>query len=266
MRFPFSHGSSTSNKPSGQRSTTWLTQRRWLRLILVILIAFGLRAAYGWDAAAEDHAHVKLIHAVPDLGPVDLLVDGAIVRGDVAYGTAPDFVSVPPGSHAVSVARSGDQATMLLTEQQTFPTGHAFEIVLVEHEGDLTLTAFPVDQSEMPTDFARYRFVYAAATGASIDIVTASGDQIAEALTPLAATAYIEAPEGPARFAVRESGESTTLLDVPEARLVAGTVYDVVLMRAANGRLTVVLVTAPSRTPMEASPEAHPGSARDEAP
>lgn len=235
--------------------------RSWtVRLAAALLIAIWLPAPL--VGAAADQAQVKLLNTAPGVGPVDLVVDGATARGDVASGTAPDFVRISAGPRNVSIVRSGGGGATLLSADETFAAGKAFELVLLEQGGKLALKVYPVDLSAIARGKARYRFIHAAADAPAIDVLARGGARVAAGLAPLASTGYAVVAEGPARFSVVRAGSTDMRLDTPEARLVAGTVYDFVVIPAEGGRLALLLVTAPSETLYpQASPAASPAAA-----
>lgn len=58
---------------------------------------------------AEDEAEIRFVHASPDAGPVDILVDGEPLLEDVGFGDASDYVAVPPGDYDVAIESDGQE-------------------------------------------------------------------------------------------------------------------------------------------------------------
>jgi hypothetical protein len=219
-----------------------------VRLLIVVML-FACAISTGGVATGEDQAQIKLINAVPGLGPVDIFVDGAEVQGDVAFGTATNFVRITPGTKEVTIRRAGDSDELLLSGERTFSPDATDELILVDHNATLQLIRFAVDLSAMSAGETRFRVVLATDDLPAAEVLGREGQLLSTNLAALMATDYVEVPEGIQQLAIRVANEQTDRLVFPETRLIAGTVYDFVVMSQADGSLAVTLVSASSITP-----------------
>ena len=64
-------------------------------------------------AAATGQARLRVIHASPDAGPVDILVNGQIVLSNVPFGAISNYLSVPAGTYTVQVNAAGTSTTAI---------------------------------------------------------------------------------------------------------------------------------------------------------
>jgi len=64
-------------------------------------------------AAATGQARLRVIHASPDAGPVDILVNGQVVLSNVAFGAISNYLSVPAGTYTVQVNATGTSTTAI---------------------------------------------------------------------------------------------------------------------------------------------------------
>lgn len=64
----------------------------------------------------EDAAEARFVHASPNAGAVDILVDGVAVLEDVEFGDVSDYQTVPPGEREVEVEADGDVVLSLTRE------------------------------------------------------------------------------------------------------------------------------------------------------
>jgi uncharacterized protein DUF4397 len=76
-----------------------------------------------------DQAELRLLHATPALGPVDVEVAGVTVIHSVAYGTASSLVQVPGGQQHL-VVRTGNQ--ILGELDQTLSSQHVNSVVVAD--------------------------------------------------------------------------------------------------------------------------------------
>lgn len=64
----------------------------------------------------EDMAEASFVHASPNAGPVDIIVDGVAVLEDVEFGDVSNYQAVPPGEREVEV-QADDDAVLSLTRE-----------------------------------------------------------------------------------------------------------------------------------------------------
>ena len=63
--------------------------------------------------APNGQARLRVIHASPDAGPVDILVNGQVVLSNVAFGTISRYLTVPAGTYMVQVNAAGTTTTAI---------------------------------------------------------------------------------------------------------------------------------------------------------
>src|SRR6266487_3078253 len=72
--------------------------------LLTLLLLFGTQAL---PVSAESPSFVRLVNASPDVGIVDIFVDGAGFLHNAQYGSVTDYLQLPAGHHRVQVALIG---------------------------------------------------------------------------------------------------------------------------------------------------------------
>ncbi|TMB56400.1 MAG: DUF4397 domain-containing protein [Chloroflexi bacterium] len=70
-----------------------------LRIVGAAVTAIALLVSLSGAASAASHTAVRLWNVIGTKQTVDLLIDGAVVLHDVAYGTVTDRVEIAAGSH-----------------------------------------------------------------------------------------------------------------------------------------------------------------------
>jgi hypothetical protein len=56
---------------------------------------------------------LRVIHASPDAGPVDILANGAVVLSNVPFGTISSYLTIPAGTYAIQVNVAGTTTTAI---------------------------------------------------------------------------------------------------------------------------------------------------------
>jgi len=100
---------------------------------------------------AEGQARVRVIHASPDAGAVDIGVKGSednIFEG-VDFRDATDYVVVDAGDYALEVRPGGEDMTVALETDATFEEGVTYDLVALGRPEDQTLTLLTL-MAEVP--------------------------------------------------------------------------------------------------------------------
>jgi hypothetical protein len=89
--------------------------------------------------AVAGEARFRAINAGPEVGRPDVRVGGRVVAEKLAYGSATDYVQVPPGTHDVTATRAGGAGGALAVERSVpLTVGTATTAVIVGSGGERT--------------------------------------------------------------------------------------------------------------------------------
>jgi hypothetical protein len=88
---------------------------------------------------ATDRAKVRVIHASPDAGPVDVLSGDTVVITNVAFGAASEFIEVAAGTISVKVNQTGTTTTLLGPIDLTVSGGQIITVIARGKNADKTL-------------------------------------------------------------------------------------------------------------------------------
>src|SRR5947209_4649383 len=98
--------------------------------ILALLACFLLQNTA--SAAADGMAFVRVVHASPAAGTVDVYVDGGKLLSNFAFGTVTGYVSVPAGSHKIQVAPAGAGiAASVITQTASVEAGVPYTVAAI---------------------------------------------------------------------------------------------------------------------------------------
>ncbi len=206
----------------------------------------------------EGDACVNIIHASPDAPGVDVYVNGELALENLEFGAASGWVALPAGEHQVQVTATGGAADDAVIDAMVeLEAGAAYEVTAVGLLADIAPVIYQTDLSELGEDEARIKVVHASPDVAGVDVAVTGGDVLIENLEFPAASEALVVPAGTYDLEVRPSGTEDVALPLPGVVLEAGMVYTVYAIgQAADGTLTVLVVTSTTVAPDMASPSA----------
>ena len=211
----------------------------------------------------ETDSCLRVIHAAPDAGPVDVYIGQAPIAQGLEFGAASTFTAAPNGEQQLRIVPAGgpvDQPIIDMTQGLT--AGSAAQIVVSGLSEDLQATIAGVDLRPLPQNQARVRAVHASPDLDAIDVAAAGGPTPFQGIGFRSQSGYVVFDAGTYSFQLRESGQNTLLLEALDVPIDVGMVYDIVAIgQSENGTLQMMILTAsagvlagPSATPIAATP------------
>ncbi|MBA2285338.1 MAG: DUF4397 domain-containing protein [Ktedonobacteraceae bacterium] len=84
--------------------------------VLAVLVFFGVQPLRA-SARSEGNAFIRIVHASPDVGIVDVFVDGNRLLSSFQFATVTGYVPLPAGSHRIQVALIGTGVNAAVMER-----------------------------------------------------------------------------------------------------------------------------------------------------
>jgi hypothetical protein len=198
----------------------------------------------GLKGGVED-ACVRVVHAAPGTGPVDVYVNDSPVAQGVTFGTSTNFVVLPSGDgRKVQVTTAGKAPGDgdLLDADIDLDGRGASEVVVTGDPDDLKATTAKLDLSPLPGGQGRLRIIHASTDAESVDIAIADGQKLFEGVDFRDVTDYKTIDAGTYKLQVKK-GDTIALTG--DATLDAGMVYDTIVVgRTADNTLALLILAA----------------------
>lgn len=238
-------------------------------LPLVTPVATACSQILGLGQATD--SCLRVIHAAPDAGLVDVHVGAAVIAQGLEFGATSTFTAAPNGLQPVRVVPAGEPVDPAIVDEQAIvdmtqdlTAGSAAQLVLSGLGEDLQATVAGVDLRALPQNQARVRVVHASPDLEAIDVAVAAGPTPFQGIAFPSQSGYVVFDAGPYAFQLRERGSDTLLLEALDVPIAPGMVYDLfVIGQSENGTVQMVMLDAtagvlsgPSATPIAATPGA----------
>ncbi|HET9660979.1 MAG TPA: DUF4397 domain-containing protein [Thermomicrobiales bacterium] len=226
-----------------------------LAVALAFLLSLALAAVTPQLSLAqnptETDASVRFVHASPDAPAVDVIVDGAVVASDLAFGQATDALSVSPDEHQLQIVPTGQDASSAVVDTTLDPDSGTTYIVAVSGLlKDIEAKVYDVHKDDLDTGQSRLRLINLSPEDTSVDFYVTGGDELFDDLDFGTASDYTDLDTGSYDFEVRPHDQETASLSIPGFEVGDGNAYDLLLIgAAADNTLSVVPLTTPVSTP-----------------
>lgn len=217
-----------------------LIRRFSMVLGLFALVAVSLLQAE--PAFADSNAFVRVIHASPEAGAVEVFVDGKKLLPDFKFGTVTDYVAVAAGAHKIEVAPTGQPASAAVISQSvSVDAGVPYTVAAIGTKASgFSLQAF-VDENRTTADKAKVRVYHLSPDAGPVDVAT-GGNKVITGLDYKQASAYLMVPAGSYTFDVTATEANATVQT--SASLKSGVVTSVFAIGLLKGNPKLQFVAA----------------------
>jgi hypothetical protein len=208
-----------------------------------------LVSSAGGAAAQSNEAAIRVVHTSPDVGTIDVWIDGKATFNGMKLGTFTDATTVAAGSHDVAIVpKGGALDTAVLKSTIELTAGAAYEVAIVDTKDKLAIQLYSVDLSPVAEGVARTRFIHTSPDAPNIDAAIVDGPQLGSGLAFLDAGDNVDVNAGTHGVALTEAGTGTAVLTANGVPFNSDKVYDIFLIgRVADKNLTILpIISSPS--------------------
>ncbi len=215
------------------------TRSRFARLAALTVAGAMAVAFAGPVAAADDGAHVRVLHGSADAPSVDVYVNDAKVDAlsGLEFGDLSAYVSVPGGTYAIKVCATAD-ATVCPIDVPSIDLADGTKYTIAATNALASIEAQVLVDDPNPTaDTTQVRVVHFSADTPAVDVLTQDGaTTVVDNLAYPNATDYLSLPAGSYDLKVCADADNTVCpLDPGALDLQAGTAYSVFAIGSLAG-------------------------------
>lgn len=211
---------------------TAIVRRVLLVLSMLMLIVALFAGMQGRAAAADAWSFVRIFHASPDIGTVDVFMDGNKLLSNFQYGTLTAYTPVAAGMHTLQLAAIGTGVdAAVLTRAFALQAGTPYTVVALGTKATgLSLRIF-ADNNQVASNLAKVRF-YDMSPGTGVVDVSEQGNMLINGLPYAQASNYVSIPPGSYTFSLTSSQEN--MRASVSVQLKAWTVTSIFAINALN--------------------------------
>ena len=203
------------------------------RLIAGCVMLIVVLCAVTPVAAQAAEARVRVVHASPDAGPLDVLIDGKVMLTALLFQNVSEYLPLPTGAHQITVVPTGQNASAAIFRLDlAAQPERAYTVATIGLKRTNTLTSDVYDDSLVlpPPGHAMIRLIHASPDAPGIDVAVKGCTTLFGNVNYLHSTEYLAVSAGAYDLVFKLAGTDTVMLDLNGAHLRAGMIYDVISM------------------------------------
>ena len=207
-----------------------LLRPRKASLLVGVLLLLALSIGIGVVSAQDgDQAQLRVVHASPDAGDVDVYVDGEVAIEGLAFTDATDFQALDEGDHDIQVtAAGGDVADAVIETSVSLSAGDVLTVVVSGTGEDVSAFEVAHDWDEPGDDMARIVVVNATSDEATVELQYGDGESVGDGAVDAGSSTNGEVEPGDLDFQVLVNDEEATTID--GFTVEAGNTYSIFVM------------------------------------
>lgn len=202
------------------------------RIVVLFGILLALASLIPQSTTAQEAslvpARIRVMHASPDIGLVDMFVDGVRTFENISFFSTTEYMNLAAGQHRIQIAPAGKKAGKAVIDTTVdLIRGRPYTLAMmnIREESEGLLLSDSTKESE--TGMARVRFVHAAPNNQAVDLWMRNAQVPLLTDQYFMSDDYVELPAGSYTFDIANAGTSNVLLQSQSLRFEAGWTYTI---------------------------------------
>ena len=220
-----------------------LSKARSLFILCSILAAMTLTGIQAFPASAASMAFVRIVHASPYVGTVDVFADGNRLLSNFQFATVTDYLPLPSGTHKLQVALIGEGINASVIDQTvSVSPGVSYTIAaLGSKRSDLALGVF-ADNNSITNNQTKLRVYQLSPDTGSVNVLDGNTGTVVQGLSYTQASDYVTFPASARTLSFTSPSTNTTI--PVSTTLKSWTVTSIFAIGLHHGNPKLQLITA----------------------
>ena len=203
---------------------------------MLIFMADGCSKDDSPTSPSSNTAKVMAVHASPDAPAVDVLLDGVVAAGDLAFTEHTPYLPVPAGTHSVKINVAGTSQTVLELPAVPVTAGLVISVFAIGYAENLGVLPLVDDLTSPSAGKSKIRFLNLSPNAPAGDLTDTDGNILfGDVSFGDDLSDFDEVDAGTYNIQLRLAGTSEVLLEVQNITLTAGKIYTVFLEGIVGG-------------------------------
>ena len=178
---------------------------------------------------------IRFFNALPDVGPVDIYVNGRLIASNVKYREFTNYYRAAAGLYRIVIYKSGTIINPLSVTRVTITDGNVYTAAISGNENTVNFQLITDSKRQINYNIAYLRFAHLSYGAPSVDIYVDNILRVQD-IAYEEVSNYLALAPGSHNIKVRISGTSTVVVEEPELVLNSGNFYTAYIIGNPNTR------------------------------
>lgn len=144
----------------------------------------------------EGKSLVRVFQAAPQIGKVDIYIDGALVFSGLDFMEFTEYVELEEGEHTVGIYLSGTTENPVIDQMLEVDEGQMYTVAVTGNIGDLSLLIIKDYSEKQPSsEYSTFRVIHLSPNAPAVDILV-NGETFFEDIGFREGTSYVDVNPG----------------------------------------------------------------------
>ncbi len=218
--------------------------RKYFSISVIVLLMFA-----GFTGCSDDDnnpavpaakSNVMVIHASPDAPAVDIVVEGNVVKANLAYPNSTPYVEVDAGTRNVKLNAAGTSNT-IMEGNLPLEAGKNYSVFAADTLGSIEPVVFTDDLTAPDSGKARIRFIHLSPDAPAFDVTLTDGTLIFHDYAFRGGSNFISLNTGTYDLWVKFAENGSVVIALPNITLEEGKIYTIFAKGLVGGTGTQAL-------------------------
>ncbi|MGE8077789.1 DUF4397 domain-containing protein [Peribacillus loiseleuriae] len=181
------------------------------------------------EAFRKSPSRVRILHAAPQAGNVDVYVNETRILQNSPYKTISDYLPLIAGKYQIDIYPTGQLSSTILSQKIQVESGKLYTLAISGLDKSIRLIVHE-DLPHVPNGESKVRLIHLASDSPAIDLAVKNGDVVFRNIPYRKATNYMGITPMSIDLEVRTTGTKQDLLSIPHAVFNADKAYTIYLI------------------------------------
>ena len=178
-------------------------------------------------AVTTVRSYVRILHAAPNVKPVDVYANNKQIAKNVSYKTFTQYFALSPAKYTIKVYPTGTTANAIIDTQIDLAANSIFTLSIIGQHPNHALLPVPEPLTKPKPGKVLIRFVHLSPNTPNVDITLPDGNRLFKDVEYKEITDYIEVDPKTYTLQARTAGTETIILNVPNITLRPNRIYTI---------------------------------------
>lgn len=179
-------------------------------------------------------AHIRILHSIPNGSAIDVKINDQLTFKNVSYKQTSQYIQLNSGTNQIDLFLTSEPSTKISSFSFALLPNHYYTFAVSGLLDDIQ-TIQIVDNTYIPLNEAKIRFINLSPDGPSCDLAVIDGDVVFSNVSFLEASEFLSLTPMSVDLEIRIAGTKETVFSLRKSRIRSNQISNLVIVGSVNG-------------------------------